>query len=521
MVKTKKAVKSLRKTKKISRQRGGVHCENKNAMSFFTWDENSCYLDTFLVGWLHYAGADFIDTVEALESAEGDQNKKNLLNHIKEIIQSLSQFPENPVADPVKKITEIRNKFRNNLQACPTIRQQFGNLTDTHDTIEMFEALTDMLHINDVQIYNRYVPFLGYSPENIQKIKDNNPQRTNFNTLETLEQGTILYKNYPHPEREDSITHTNIIKLGITSPEQVVPGDIIDKELEEEFDTIDIHKYINKRNYFGTEHGILPIGIDRLVGGGGGNYSPLTFEREITMQDGHYELVSIICHVPGHYVGYYKCRDTDEWIFYDDLGVSNKAVLKGGGKCIEDITEIRNKYLNYIDNIFDKYKSQIYTSIPDINWFKKFRHERIDTPKKDKYIYTILYKYLSKNIKLQEVREIIDYAVAGEKEVDQKYLKLLSIQKDNTLSIWFDNFKTELLNHIDDIFTLIYTKCTKDSNTTTGQKQRETTSALKNNRGPNLFRLVGSIDTWENIAIPGYGKTPRERATLLFYHKIE
>jgi hypothetical protein len=518
MVKTKKVVKSLRKTKKISGQRGGVHCENKNSMSFFTWAGNSCYLDTLLVGWLHYAGPDFIQNIMTLKNEEVPGNKKNLLTYIIEIVDALSLYPQNPVADPVKKITEIRNKFRRNLQACPIIRDEFGRLTDIQDPAQIFNSLTNMLNINDIIIHNKYVPFLGYSPENIKILKNKYPEIRKF---DTLEEGIRKFGNNPHPVRADKFTFTNMITLPIYLTRS--PGELVNKELEHQR-TNNQYWYINEKKYVGTVNSILPINIERLNQDNSVSDLPVNLETKIGMDDGNYELVSIICYVPGHYVGYYKCHDTDEWIFYNDLGVS----VKGGGKCEDDILEISKRYINYINVFFNTYSSEKYTSTPDKDWFIKFRSKRTEY-----YIYNKIYKHLSKN---REYKAIIEAAKENEMQIDIKYGKLLFKLKANALPKWFDDFKNELLLNTGKLFrTLIKKVCdtelnnnesnnNESNNNESNNKEpnnNESNSAYSIKRTSNLFMRVGSIDTWEDKAIPGYVKSPRESATLLFYHKIE
>ena len=493
MVKTKKAVKSSRKTKKISK-RGGVHCETPKSMSFFTWTGNSCYLDSLLIGWLHYAGPDFIKNINALKNAEANQNKKNLLTYIIDIVDALSLFPQNPVADPIKKITNIRNEFRKNLQACPNIGAEFGRLTDIQDPAHIFNALTNMLNINDIIIQNKYVPFLGYSPENIARLQAENPERR---ILNTVEQGLARFGNNPHPERADTLTYTNMITLPIYVIQS--PSEIVNTQLPFQRNNNE-YWYSNERHYVGTVNGILPINIERLNQDGSVSDNLVNLETEIGMDDGNYELVSIICYVPGHYVGYYKCHDTDEWIFYNDLGVSKK----GGGNCKDEINQIKNEYITNIDDLFTKGITLDISTYDTIKIsFENFRKARLEYK-----IYSKLCKYISKG---NNIKEFIQQTVIDEKEIDIEYLKKLRKIKDNNLVKWYQGFRKSLVDNIDKLFKFIIKKtCTTES-----------TNNNNVNNNPNLYIRVGNIDTWKDKPIHGYERTPEQSATLLFYHKIE
>jgi hypothetical protein len=503
MVKTKKAVKSSRKTKKISK-RGGVHCENQDSMSFFTWTGNSCYLDSLLIGWLHYAGPDFIQSINALKNAEGNQNKKNLLTYIIDIVDALSLFPQNPVADPIKKITKIRNEFRKNLQACPNITDMFGRLTDIQDPAHIFNALTHMLNINDVIIQNKYVPFIGYSPENIARLQAENPERREF---DTLEEGLARFGNNPHPERADTLTYTNMITLPIYVIQS--PSEIVNTQLPFQRNNNE-YWYSNERHYVGTVNGILPINIERLNQDGSVSDNLVNLETEIGMDDGNYELVSIICYVPGHYVGYYKCHDTDEWIFYNDLGVSKK----GGGKCKDEINQIKNEYITNIDDLFTKGITLDISTYDTIKIsFENFRKARLEYK-----IYSKLCKYISKG---NNIKEFIQQTVIDEKEIDIEYLKKLRKIKDNNLVKWYQGFRKSLVDNIDKLFKFIIKKtCTTESTNNNNVNNNNLNNNNVNNN-PNLYIRVGNIDTWKDKPIHGYERTPEQSATLLFYHKIE
>ena len=65
-------VRSIRPNKKT--MKGGVACAGP---ALFKWQANSCYLDSLLIGWLHFADADFLDTLRnRIELANRDYAAK-------------------------------------------------------------------------------------------------------------------------------------------------------------------------------------------------------------------------------------------------------------------------------------------------------------------------------------------------------------------------------------------------------------------------------------------------------------
>ena len=150
-------VRSIRPNKKT--MKGGVACAGP---ALFKWQANSCYLDSLLIGWLHFADADFLDTLMHLRekadddyaakmNGEGEKeaaNKASLIGKLIEIYESLKLY--GPV--PAQDVTKLREEFRTILQKCTdfTSKMPEPNLKNTQDPVEIFAQLTDFLNINDI-----------------------------------------------------------------------------------------------------------------------------------------------------------------------------------------------------------------------------------------------------------------------------------------------------------------------------------------------------------------------------------
>jgi hypothetical protein len=309
------------KIKRKKTMKGGVICEK---IKLFTWKANSCYLDTILIGWLHFAEVDLLQKFQLMESSEEDENKKSLYNILIELISHLSNFA-NP-AFQRKNPTPLREEFRNTLQKCDdfTDRMAIPNLKHTQDSVEIFTQLSEFLKINDIIIQNKYIPFRGYSKNEINSLIAANPERRR-NQINTEEQGAL---RPPQPQRPGDIEYTNIVLLkpiiGLISPQE-----LINTKFEHTRNDKNGHWYLKDKEIYGTVHGILPIGVDRASVTGDVN-KRINLEENIQLKDGIYTLVSVICYVPGHYVGYYRCNSGNDWIFYNDLNTPTYRLMGGG-----------------------------------------------------------------------------------------------------------------------------------------------------------------------------------------------
>jgi hypothetical protein len=330
--KRKFVVRLIKRNKKT--MKGGVACQSA---TLFKYKTNSCYLDTILIGWLHFADADLRGALEVLAVAS-EGNKKDLIQKLIEIYDSLKLYGPGPAKD----ITKLREQFRNKLQQCEdfTVLMPEPNLKHTQAADEIFTNLSAYIGINNIKINQNYIGFRGYTEEEKNNLMLQNPDR-NRNQINTFN------PDIPEqPPRESTIENISIIILkpaeGILSPQE-----LISRPLESRRDDKGDDYYIVKQTIVGTVYGILPISVERRIFDS--NNDTLRIDTEINLEsyikldddDELYALVSIICFVsnPDHYVAYYKCDEGDNWIFYDDLGIDlNK--MTGGAKCEEDIDGI-------------------------------------------------------------------------------------------------------------------------------------------------------------------------------------
>jgi hypothetical protein len=200
--------------------------------------------------------------------------------------------------------------------------------------------------------------------------------------------------------------------------------------------------YILEQKIAGTVHGILPIGVYRGIYGGPRDKTNIDLESHIELEDGIYQLVSVICYVPGHYVAYYKCNEGDNWIFYNDIGINQS----GGGSCEQDIKDIFEKYLSEndfgtlkyegiieLDFIKGKFKKSDYLELNNI--IKKYETEINEFMSQ---LIEKVVKYICENhLKFKSIKHVINIWYEKSKEiVMQQWTKLIK-------SKIYSSFKTE------------------------------------------------------------------------------
>jgi hypothetical protein len=267
-------------------------------------------------------------------------------------------------------MTTLREEFRDVLQKCDDITRLMPqrSFKGTQDPNDIFSLITNYLDINDIILNNTYKGFRGYTEEEKNKLMEENPDR-NRNQINTFN------PELPEPpERPVDIINTNIIflkpNLGL-----VKPYDLINMPLEHRRNNIGDDMYTLEQNITGTVHGILPIGVYRGVYGGPRDKTEIVLESHLELNDGVYTLVSVICYVPGHYVGYYKCNDSEDWIYYNDLGIKG-GPKRGGGDCKEEIQSIYDTWISENDfeglknekiimNVDKKYRKALYKIISE------------------------------------------------------------------------------------------------------------------------------------------------------------
>jgi len=545
--------------------KGGVACDGP---ALFKWQANSCYLDSLLIGWLHFADADFLDHLNFLDRAQPDGNKKNLIRKLIEVYNSLKRY--GPPADP----TLIREEFRSVLQKCVdiTILMPRPSFEDTQDPADIYSLITNYLDINDIILNNKYIGFRGYTEDQINNLMEENPGR-NRRQINTFN------PDVPEPpERPDDIRNTNIISLK-PSLGLIKPSDLINMQLESRRNNIGDDKYIVEQKITGTVHGILPIGVYRGNYGDSRDKTDIVMESHVELDDGTYQLVSVICYVPGHYVAYYKCNEGDDWIFYNDIGISQR----GGGSCEEDIRGIFEK--NISENNFGTLK---YDGIMELDFIKAVKFSEADK----KQLYNIIQKYekLSNEFMNKLIEKIVDYicnrhlsfkatshTIHSWYEKNKKIIRvqLKNIIKSNICSKFkgnstvkekiteairtVENKRIQQIKSLRETLRIYYTDSFKNKPSSTSPSPFPSPSSSRSPSPPRrlpalptravsassasalraeapIYLPIGPLDTWYDKNIPGYpqkeikqrGKiigyensTPRNSATLLFYKKMD
>lgn len=352
----KRSLKSPRKTRKISKQKGGILCDIPNSRAFFENMSNSCYFDTTIIGWLHAADISLKRRLIRTQLISPDINKKNIARYLINIYNLLHLSAEDITSElqAVKKATESRESLRDALQVCPNFKE--FNLKIQQAPDELFPKISDFLKIENIVLDVTYKKFPGYTENeinNLMKLQDDkDTKRESFDQKNNDRQGRI--NDGSHPNRPNIEEKIDIITLQ-TLNGFISPNILLNNPFEYSRDDKLPWWYIKESKIKGTSYGILPIAVNRkkFTQNKDGSLSYKMDEIQIDLEPSillkssnkSYELVSIICHTggsgnSGHYTAYYKCNDSINWIFYNDLGV---RISRGGGKCEDNITTIVNK----------------------------------------------------------------------------------------------------------------------------------------------------------------------------------
>jgi hypothetical protein len=312
-------IRQHRKTQR--KQRGGIKCNEPTTWTPFSYSDNSCWLDTFLLAFLHHP-SEVIDEYlshasEHIETMKPHINNSTNLNAIKQheiILQRLlkirtrlRQTFNTPATG--QALARIRENIRTALSTCPTgIKFEKGKMSST---AEIFEFLTDIL---DLPRTIRYVEKQGNSPQ-----KDGYMHSITLSGFDIRNMGEILLSNIltkvkkhideRHPERSIKMQYKRF-------------GDIV------------------------------PINIERDDYQGGVIQTPVIPEEYISLKTSanaydSYRLVSITCNVGAHFVTYIACDATESWLFYNDLNPPSER--------IQDVGHLADWWGNEIPGYRDKY----------------------------------------------------------------------------------------------------------------------------------------------------------------------
>jgi hypothetical protein len=172
----KRSLKSARKTRKISKQKGGILCDVPNSRAFFEWSANSCYFDTTIIGWLHAADISLKHRLLRTQLISPDINKKNIAKHLINIYNLLHLNAKGITSEleAVKEATKARESLRDTLQTCPDFQELLrmsgapDSLKSTHSSYEFWNNISSLLNLTYVIGRQDYEIFRGYSNNNIQ-----------------------------------------------------------------------------------------------------------------------------------------------------------------------------------------------------------------------------------------------------------------------------------------------------------------------------------------------------------------
>jgi hypothetical protein len=252
--KRKFVVRLIKRNKKT--MKGGVACQSA---ALFKYKNNSCYLDTTLIGWLHFADADLRAALVDRHEAELEETKKDLIQKLIEIYDSLKLYGPGPAKD-ISGMTALREDFRNILQECEDFTDLMPepDLKSTQAADEIYTNLINYINIKNIKIKNDYEGFRGYTEEQKNILMQQNPgrNRNQINTFNT---------DIPEPPpRESDIEEINIIILK-PAEGSLSPQELVSTPLESRRDDKGDNYYIVEPKIAGTVYGILPISIERRI----------------------------------------------------------------------------------------------------------------------------------------------------------------------------------------------------------------------------------------------------------------
>lgn len=304
------------KVQHLKKQHGGIKCSEPTTWTPFSYSSNSCWLDTFLLAFLHYPTT-AIDTylsnaTEHIETMKNSATNSSQLNIIKQheiILQRLLKIRkrlresfDTPATG--QALAKIREDIRSALSTCP--KGAIFKKGEMSSTAEIFEFLTDIL---DLPRTIRYAEKQGDSPQT---------------------------DGYTH---SITLSGFDIMNMG-----EIVLSKILTK----------VQKYPEQHivRQYKRFSDIVPINIERDDFEGGIIQTPIIPEEYISLKTSantydSYRLVSIICNVGAHFVTYIACEEDESWLFYNDLNSSSDR--------IKNVGSLADWWGNEIPGYSDKY----------------------------------------------------------------------------------------------------------------------------------------------------------------------
>lgn len=288
-----------RKVKHLKKQYGGIKCYEPTTWTPFSYSDNSCWLDTFLLSFLHYPSK-AIDTyltnatehIETMKSIVHNSSQLHIIRQHDTILQRLIKIRtrlrekfDTPATG--QALAKIRENIRTALSTCPTGGIFIKGAVSS--TAEIFDFLTDIF---------------GF-PRSIRYAE----------------------KQEGHPQMEDTTHSITLTGFDIMNMEEIVLSRILTKPQRYP----DQHM-VRQYKRFGE---IVPINIERDDFEGGMIKTQIESEEFISLKtakntEESYRLVSIICNTGRHFVTYIACDEDDSWLFYNDLNQPKDRIISAG-----------------------------------------------------------------------------------------------------------------------------------------------------------------------------------------------
>jgi hypothetical protein len=299
----KKHARTHRNTRRV--QRGGIKCDEPTTWAPISYSSNSCWLDTFLLAFLHHPNT-AIDTYlsDASEHIETNQHDIILQRLLKIRSRLRGVFSESING---RALAKVRENIRTALSTCPT-----GDIF----------AKGKMSSTGEI-----------------------------FNYLSTIFKfpNTIRYaeKQAKSNQKEGAINYISLSGFDIMNISEIILSNILTKVKKHLDERHPERSIVMQYKRFGD---IVPINIERDDYEGGIITTPVKLEEYIGLKTASnivstYRLVSVICNVGGHFISYLACDNDDTWVFYNDLNEKSKRIINVGnidswwGKEIPDFSD--------------------------------------------------------------------------------------------------------------------------------------------------------------------------------------
>jgi hypothetical protein len=241
---------------------------NNCLKTFFSWDENSCYIDSLFVALFHSENILINKFVENLKVNEYLDNRF-ILDEDKKNIKTYGEIVSNGIKNIYREIILLPDK--NQKLQCINIRASLNNhYLIFKDDLDPFHFNTD--NDNFVNTHNHPITLLNYL-------------YTHLFDNDSFKNVTIYRWNYEDYNNNNYNTINNFRN-----------------------NTNGIEPNYNDINFINLRHNIT---IDSTVS----NYILKDKLNDLFLH-------SIIADINGHYICYYKCENV--WYLYNDLGISKK-----------------------------------------------------------------------------------------------------------------------------------------------------------------------------------------------------